>query len=231
MNSLNTTAAKTDVSPRQHASLSKSIVARVLASGMALSSALSGCASDEDSVVIGFSAVGFDGADGNINLPEDATSTDAAGDVTTTTDSGAAGMAGDASATTDAVDAVDAATVNETSDAGTSQTGADSTMSETVDTFTPADVPTSGGQDTTIANSVVDAGTVNTTDATSKPDTQSSETTPSSPKQICDEKKAAIIATLKPGAPECTGTIPGVGKVAGELVCDGTNLEPNCIIK
>ncbi|MCX6733944.1 MAG: hypothetical protein NTX63_03965 [Candidatus Peregrinibacteria bacterium] len=227
INSLSTFVAKTDVSPRQHTPLSMSIVARVLASGMALSSALSGCASSEDDVLVSFAGVSLDGGSGDISLAQDGTATDTAGDATTTTDSESANMAGDVSATMDAADAVDTAAVKETSD-----TGADIAMSETSDTVTPADTLTSAGQDVIVAadSSVVDAGAVDA-GTTPKPDIQSSETTPSSPKEICEGKKAAIIATLKSGAPECTGTIPGVGKVAGELVCDGTNLEPNCIVK
>jgi|GEM_PF-4212414 len=203
MKSPDTAAEKPVASSRQHGSLSRSIMARVLASGMALTGVMEGCASEED-VTISFSSVGADGTYGEVGLSQDATAINASDDVTTTTDSAAtADMAGDASVTTDVADAVDTAT-EATPDAGTA---ADSTMNETSGTET-AD-----------------------TKATSKPDVESSETTPSSPKQICEAEKAAIIATLKPGAPECTGTIPGVGKVAGELICDGTNLEPNCIIK
>lgn len=69
--------------------------------------------------------------------------------------------------------------------------------------------------------------------ADTKPaEVKASETVqPKTPKEICEANKAAAIAALKPGEPECTQVIPQVGKKPGVLVCSGSNQDPNCVVK
>ncbi len=198
-------------------SLRSTVVARLLAGTMALSAAaLAACSSDEivnPELVGGF---GDSGADG-INLSNDSTSTvGAASDTTATTDGG--------------VDiAEDATTV--TADAS-SDTSSDALASDTSNTG----AETASSTDASTGSTAAD--TISTTDTSTPVDTSNNgtdiiakaDTTPSGPKQICEAAKAKMISALKPGAPECTETIPGVGKIAGKLVCDGTNLEANCVI-
>ncbi len=182
-------------------SLRTAAVARLLAGTMA---AMAACSSDE--LVGGTpSLVGIAGDD--VNSPNDSTSAlDAASDTTTTNDGGM-DMAGDT--TPVAADSSSDALASDTSGATETINLADtSTDATAADTSGPAK------------------------DATSTADIShdSTDVVPSSPKQICEAVKANMISALKPGAAECTETIPGVGKVAGKLVCDGANLMPNCVV-
>lgn len=225
-------------------SLSTRAVAKLLSVTMAVSAAVSGCADDQGIIGPSLVSANMDGGDGSIGMPGDSTSTvDVAGDVTTTTDGETASaevdMAGDASVSTtdtDTTDTIDSAvkeTSSTTTDTGTlgdtgSAAGTDTGSSAATDTGTTVvAVDTGSGSAVDAGTVAVDASSSAAEVSTSKIDT-SSDTIPSGPKQICETAKAKMIAALNPGAPECTETIPGVGKVAGKLVCDGTNLEPNC---
>lgn len=193
-------------------SLRTAVVARLLAGTMALSAAaMAACSSDEviNPVLVG---IGDSGADG-ISLSDDSTSTvDAASDTTATTDGGV-DMAGDSTTVT-------------------ADASSDTLASDTSDTGAETAISTDASSDSTAADTISTADTSTLVDASNNGTDiiATADTAPSGPKQICETAKAKMISALKPGAPECTETIPGVGKIAGELVCDGTNLEPNCVI-
>lgn len=198
-------------------SLRTAVVARLLAGTMALSAAaLSACSSDETVMPVLVGGFGDSGADG-MSLSNDSTSTvDTASDTTTTTDGGV-DMAGDATT----------ATADVTADASSDALASDT--SDTAETVSSSD----SSSDSTVTDTILTADTSTPAVDTANNDTDIvaiADTAPSGPKQICEAAKAKMISTLKPGAPECTETIPGVGKIAGKLVCDGPNLEPNCVI-
>lgn len=93
-----------------------------------------------------------------------------------------------------------------------------------------ADDASAPAKDVTVVDSMADtvAETADTKPVEVKPlETAQSKTS----EEICKEKKAELLAALKPGEPQCTQAIPGVGKKPGELVCSGTNEDPNCVVK
>ena len=229
MNTSHSSVNNVDRTPR---SLSTRTVAKLLSVTMSISTAIAGCADDQGVVGPSLVSADMDSNNGSVSMPTDSTSTvDAAGDITTATDSEiaptVAEIAGDADISTADIDS----TVKETSSTmGDVTSAADTTVDTTTDTTVAV------GPDSTIDTSVVEtiATATDTSSNAAEVSTStidaSSDTIPSSPKQICEKKKAEIIAALKPGAPECSETIPGVGTKAGKLVCDGTNLKPNCEI-
>lgn len=215
---------------------------KLLGSIMALSAiAATACASDE-LVTMGASSEdsGATGKSG-LALSGDATSTvDAADDVTAT--DGGVDMADDASTATadaafDADDSADgnAEVTNDTTTTDAAETTIDATVGTTdgttADNMTVADtlVVDTFVATTDVPAATVDVGTSNAIDTSSAAQDTATKV-PSTPKEICEALVKQYLATLKPGQPECTGSIPGVGKVAGTLACQGDNLEPNCVI-
>ncbi len=226
LHSISSAAVVTTPSRGRMNSLTRSSMAKLLTATMA---AVSACSITDGSDGVSPTISSYNGGDTqdgiirSFNMSVDATAavSDIADDATPavandSSDDSGVEMAGEITDTCpDATDSTDSAVTDATVSAEINGDVANNT-NETVasETITATD-STAGG----------DSNKETTGDA-SQPTVET--TKPSSPKEICEDKKAQIIATLKSGEPECSGFIPGAGKISGKLVCEGANTEPNC---